>query len=103
MIDLTRSHKSKNFGGLSMVVGHTRHSNFLSYVVVFNCKAEKQGRRSHGGSGGPIAQTVRGQHGGNRYVALFTGTALRNLCAVHSKLEFITVLKQCLSNLWLNF
>jgi hypothetical protein len=26
--DLTRLHKSKNFGGLSEVVGHTRHSNF---------------------------------------------------------------------------
>jgi hypothetical protein len=28
LYDLTRLHNSKNFGGLSEVVGNTRHSNF---------------------------------------------------------------------------
>ena len=66
-----------------MVVGHTRHSDVLSYGVVFNCKAEKQGRRSHESSGrGPHCPNSAGAARGQQ-VALFTGTALRNLCAVH--------------------
>jgi hypothetical protein len=42
-----------------------------------------RGARAKGAAGAtaPIAQTVRGQHGGT--VALFTGTALRNLCIIH--------------------
>ena len=50
-----------------------------------------RGARATGAAGAtpPVAQTVWRQHGGStraargQQIALFTGTALRNLCVIH--------------------
>jgi hypothetical protein len=77
----------------------TRTNTCLSYASAVPSGA---GATGAAGATAPVAQTVRGQHGGNRLP--FLPELHLEVCALTSQeLEFITIFKQCLSNLCLIF